>query len=70
MIVLRHYFKIRPRTADFPLERRVEIGDDVLLFFVDPAATGRRAGSEAAARPPRPDESASALAAAPARVML
>jgi 16S rRNA (guanine966-N2)-methyltransferase len=38
MIVLRHYFKIKPRTEDFALERRVVIGDDILLFFVNPAA--------------------------------
>jgi 16S rRNA (guanine966-N2)-methyltransferase len=33
-IVLRHYFKVKPRTDDFALERRVALGDDVLLFFV------------------------------------
>jgi len=33
LIVLRHYFKIRPKLGDFNLERRVSIGDDVLLLF-------------------------------------
>jgi 16S rRNA (guanine966-N2)-methyltransferase len=37
-VVLRHYFKIKPRTEDFPLERRVRLGDDVLLFFVRPVS--------------------------------
>jgi 16S rRNA (guanine966-N2)-methyltransferase len=37
-VVLRHYFKVKPRTDDFTLERRVALGDDVLLFFVHPAA--------------------------------
>ncbi|MEN6311615.1 MAG: 16S rRNA (guanine(966)-N(2))-methyltransferase RsmD [Acidobacteriota bacterium] len=45
LIVLRHYFKIKPKTGDFALERRLEIGDDVLLFFTRPE------GGEAAAAP-------------------
>ncbi|HVP89733.1 MAG TPA: 16S rRNA (guanine(966)-N(2))-methyltransferase RsmD [Terriglobales bacterium] len=36
MIVLRHYFKVHPRTGDFALDRRVQIGDDILLFFTQP----------------------------------
>jgi len=55
LIVLRHYFKIKPKTGDFALERRLEIGDDVLLFFTrpesgepapapQPAAAGKKAG--------------------------
>jgi 16S rRNA (guanine(966)-N(2))-methyltransferase RsmD len=36
LVVLRHYFKIKPAAGDFPLERRVALGDDVLLFFVRP----------------------------------
>jgi 16S rRNA (guanine966-N2)-methyltransferase len=43
-IVLRHYFKIKPRTEDFPLERRVRLGDDVLLFFVRPLSEAREKG--------------------------
>jgi len=36
LIVLRHYFKIRPKLGDFALERRVSKGDDVLLLFAAP----------------------------------
>jgi 16S rRNA (guanine966-N2)-methyltransferase len=38
LIVLRHYFKIKPKAGDFPLDRRVALGDDVLSFFVHPEA--------------------------------
>jgi 16S rRNA (guanine966-N2)-methyltransferase len=38
-VVLRHYFKVKPKTGDFPLERRVRLGDDVLLFFVHAGPT-------------------------------
>jgi len=37
LIVLRHYFKVKPKLGDFKLERRVALGDDVLCLFV-PAA--------------------------------
>jgi 16S rRNA (guanine966-N2)-methyltransferase len=33
LIVLRHYFKIKPKLGDFKLERRVRLGDDVLALF-------------------------------------
>jgi 16S rRNA (guanine966-N2)-methyltransferase len=33
LVVLRHYFKIKPKLGDFKLERRVSLGDDVLAFF-------------------------------------
>lgn len=33
LIVLRHYFKIKPKLGDFKLERRVSLGDDVLALF-------------------------------------
>jgi len=33
LIVLRHYFKIKPKLGDFKLERRVKLGDDVLALF-------------------------------------
>jgi len=33
LIVLRHYYKVRPKTGDFALARRVTLGDDVLSFF-------------------------------------
>ncbi len=38
LVVLRHYFKTRPKTGDFILERSVSLGDDVLLFFTSPSA--------------------------------
>lgn len=38
LIVLRHYFKIKPKLGDFKLERKVALGDDVLLLFT--AAVG------------------------------
>jgi 16S rRNA (guanine(966)-N(2))-methyltransferase RsmD len=33
LVVLRHYFKIKPKLGDFKLERRVSLGDDVLALF-------------------------------------
>ncbi len=33
LIVLRHYFKIKPKLGDFKLERRVKLGDDILALF-------------------------------------
>ncbi len=33
LIVLRHFDKIIPSTDDFPVVRRVVMGDDVLIFF-------------------------------------
>ncbi len=46
IIVLRHYYRTKPRIADFPLVRRVALGDDVLLFFAHPEteAQGPSAG--------------------------
>jgi len=38
LIVLRHYFKVKPKLGDFKLERRVALGDDVLCLFVPAAA--------------------------------
>jgi 16S rRNA (guanine966-N2)-methyltransferase len=39
MIILRHYFKVRPSLSDFALRRSVTIGDDILSIFVrEPAA--------------------------------
>jgi 16S rRNA (guanine966-N2)-methyltransferase len=34
LIVLRHYFKVKPKLGDFKLERRVALGDDILCLFV------------------------------------
>jgi len=36
LIVLRHFFKIKPKLGDFTLERRVSLGDDVLALFTAP----------------------------------
>jgi 16S rRNA (guanine(966)-N(2))-methyltransferase RsmD len=36
LIILRHFYRIKPKLGDFLLERRVALGDDVLLFFVQP----------------------------------
>ena len=45
LIVLRHFFKIKPRLGDFKLERRVTLGDDVLALFSPlPPETARIAG--------------------------
>jgi 16S rRNA (guanine966-N2)-methyltransferase len=41
-VVLRHHFKVKPQTGDFPLGRRVRLGDDVLLFFVRPVSDIRQ----------------------------
>lgn len=34
LIVLRHYYKIIPSLKDFALQRTVDVGDDILSFFV------------------------------------
>jgi 16S rRNA (guanine(966)-N(2))-methyltransferase RsmD len=54
LIVLRHFFKIRPKLGDFPLERRVSLGDDVLALFTTPPPDA----DAAPAVPPRPAEKA------------
>ena len=38
LIVLRHYFKTEPKAGDFPLARRVALGDDVLEMYRAPDA--------------------------------
>ncbi|OGD13164.1 MAG: 16S rRNA (guanine(966)-N(2))-methyltransferase RsmD [Candidatus Aminicenantes bacterium RBG_16_63_14] len=57
LIVLRHYFKIKPKLGDFKLERRVALGDDVLALFVpEAAAAAGEAGpadAETAAKRPK-----------------
>jgi len=45
LIVLRHYFKVKPKLGDFKLERRVSLGDDVLCLFV--TAAGEAGGEPA-----------------------
>lgn len=39
-LILRHYFKIRPKTEGFLIRRTVSIGDDILSFLV-PAPADR-----------------------------
>jgi len=48
LIVLRHFFKIKPKLGDFKLERRVALSDDILLLFSPLAA---EAGAAAAGPP-------------------
>lgn len=38
LVVLRHYYRTRIKLGDFPLRRRIELGDDVLALFAAPAA--------------------------------
>jgi 16S rRNA (guanine966-N2)-methyltransferase len=55
LIVLRHYFKIQPKLVDFPLTRRVRLGDDVLALFASGPAPGgaAEAGTPAGSGPSR-----------------
>ena len=48
LIVLRHYYRTKPKLGDFPLERRIDLGDDVLALFV----ARRDAGTAKPAHPP------------------
>jgi 16S rRNA (guanine(966)-N(2))-methyltransferase RsmD len=34
LIVLRHFYRVKPKAGEFTLERSVALGDDVLSFFV------------------------------------
>ena len=58
LIVLRHYYRTKPKLGDFKLERRVSLGDDVLLMFsplpAETAAAGSAAGPAAAPKRPKP----------------
>ncbi len=38
LVVLRHYYRTRIKLGDFPLRRRIELGDDVLALFAAPDA--------------------------------
>jgi 16S rRNA (guanine966-N2)-methyltransferase len=44
-VMLRHYFKVKPRLGDFKLERRVKLGDDVLALF-SPLPAGETGGAD------------------------
>jgi len=51
LIVLRHYYRTGPKTGDFEVERRVKLGDDVLVFYTaPPSGTGEDAALPAAPR--------------------
>jgi 16S rRNA (guanine966-N2)-methyltransferase len=57
LIVLRHYFKVKPKLGDFKLERRVDLGDDVLSLFTtgaEEAAVPEPAGTGLPLVPPSP----------------
>jgi 16S rRNA (guanine(966)-N(2))-methyltransferase RsmD len=60
LIVLRHYFKIKPKLGDFTLDRRVKLGDDILALFSPLPPEG-----EAAAEAADPDQPNRGLPAAP-----
>jgi len=63
LIVLRHYFKIKPKLGDFKLERRVSLGDDVLALFAASPPEAPAAG--AGALPKRPKGGLPAAPASP-----
>lgn len=49
LVVLRHYYRTRIKLGDFPLRRRIELGDDVLALFAAPAAEAAPAAGPGAA---------------------
>jgi hypothetical protein len=51
LIVLRHYYRIKPKLVDFKLERRVVLGDDVLAMFVPFPDTPAEAGAAKLGKP-------------------
>lgn len=53
LIVLRHYFKIKPKLGDFKLERRVKLGDDILALFSPLPPEGDAAADTTAPDPPK-----------------
>jgi 16S rRNA (guanine966-N2)-methyltransferase len=54
LIVLRHYYKIKPKLGDFKLERRIVLGDDVLALCVPAAGAGGPAEAETPEKRARP----------------
>jgi 16S rRNA (guanine(966)-N(2))-methyltransferase RsmD len=52
LVVLRHFFKIKPKLGDFKLERRVSIGDDVLILFTTLPLEGAAAAAGPGTSPP------------------
>jgi hypothetical protein len=66
LIVLRHYYRIKPKLVDFKLERRVVLGDDVLAMFVPLPDSPAETGVSGAPTPaPAPPEAAGAAKPAP-----
>jgi 16S rRNA (guanine966-N2)-methyltransferase len=55
-IVLRHHAKTRPKTGDFAKIREVDLGDDILVFYTEHAASGPAPPAEI--RPNRPARAA------------
>lgn len=49
LVVLRHYYRIKPRLGDFTLARRTKLGDDVIVLFVRPEAAAAATGPGRAA---------------------
>jgi 16S rRNA (guanine(966)-N(2))-methyltransferase RsmD len=64
LIVLRHYYRIKPKLGDFKLERRVKLGDDVLALF-SPLPVEAGAEAAAAGTEPAPKRAKTGLPAAP-----
>jgi 16S rRNA (guanine966-N2)-methyltransferase len=44
ILILRHYFKMRPKTEGFHLRRTVSFGDDILTFLVQAPSSFEPAG--------------------------
>ncbi len=53
LIVLRHYFKIKPKLGDFKLERRVKLGDDILALFSPLSPAGDASAAAGSPDPPK-----------------
>jgi 16S rRNA (guanine966-N2)-methyltransferase len=51
LVVLRHYYRVKPRLGDFRLSRRTKLGDDVIALFVRDEAAALPAPGEGAAAP-------------------
>jgi 16S rRNA (guanine(966)-N(2))-methyltransferase RsmD len=56
LVILRHYYRVKPRLGDFKLARRTKLGDDIIALFVR---------EDAAAAAPGPGEAAAGEAKTP-----
>jgi 16S rRNA (guanine966-N2)-methyltransferase len=54
LVVLRHYYRVKPRLGDFTLARRTKLGDDVLALFVNGAGGDDDAKTRQARLPQAP----------------